>query len=249
MTENINLHLNILHRISFLMLRTFRRLQDILSGAFWKIFVLPVIYIGWKIWGVEGKKSKILDLRTEFLLPKLYWRLCKHLFSINSTLSGLKNRYNFYDLLLRWNPSIPLPTLRNKKTNYVLHVLGKENSERKGSFPLIDTIFVQHSSLSGSFKIINKKLDSNKEVVIECVWVSGEKTGESFEVDKLGGLNKEDQETPDIIYFPPAVIIWSIDTILSVGAIVTLGGIAYHLWGYFLDTNYYNSFIKNILGL
>lgn len=231
----LNLHLGIIQRITFVLLKISRRIQSWVSFLYWRILCNPLLWLGWKAWGEKNNQIRTINFYQEKKLSYTYGKILYSALKVNSWLNGLRNPYSSYEFLLTWNPSIPLIALKKVKTTYQIYQLGKESREQKGAYPLIDGSVISTSDVCGHFMITNKecKGESPERVDIECIWLSGEQKGQKFNIGHLGfSLEKKGQIIPDSIYFPPNAIIWIFEILLSISAVAVLIGVCVQVYKY-----------------
>ena len=239
--ENLKLHLGIVQRAAFAILKTARLFQSAISQVYWSIFVKTTLWVGWVICGRKrNKEVKIITLYQEKRISFLYGKLLGFIMKPNGWLNGLKHAYSSYDLLLGWNPSVPLIALKQVNVTYSLNILGEEYVEenRKGWRPVLDGASIGTSTVCGHFMITNKFIETGdiQKTVIECVWLTGEHKGQKFTMSEFGvSINNRKQNSPSSIYFPPRIIVWLFEVIISISAVAALVGAAMHVWPYILN--------------
>jgi hypothetical protein len=234
--EKIEIHLGILQRVIFSILKLARLFQYILSALYWNALGAPLAYIAWKVWGDTHNKLRRIHFYKKKKISHIYGLFfVKYIIGLNGWLNGLQSRYSSYDFLLKWNPSVPLIALRHKKATYSISRLDYEKEDEKGLYPVIDGASLGTSEVCGFFIIAHKYLpDQNPiKVSIDCIWLTGAHSGEKFTVNKYGILNNQKSGIhPDAIYFPPKIVVWVFEIIISMAVIVALLNIAYQVWHY-----------------
>jgi hypothetical protein len=194
--EKLELHLGVLQRVAFFILKACRFFQNSISMIYWFVVERIFVYSAWRILdGDTHEKLRRIRFFKKNPVAYAYGNFLKYLIIFNGWLNGLHGSYTSYDLLLRWNPSIPLIALKHKKATYSLYWLGHEYQNEKGVYPLIDMSSLGISDIYGHFIIVSKKLGHRNpsQVLIDCVWLTGEHQGEKFTIDN--GLYLTSDET------------------------------------------------------
>lgn len=235
----MELHLSIIQRVAFFLLRAIYVCQNILSKIFWFmtgkgiIFALAILI---------GKKTNVATVDIDLIGEK--WRFLLSAIiktiKINSYLSGLRNNVYSYEVLLRWTPSIPLIALQQKETKYRLYALGEAESflNNDGHHRVNYYHTFGGAEIQGYFKIVDKYLFQEtlqgavkSSVRMKCVWLSGKEVGRSFEVrivDNYGIFDAGGGQIPRQIYFPPRIAIWILEALISIGLTSLIIAAIYH---------------------
>lgn len=228
--DNIHLHLGFVQRVLFALLKLARQIQDLIAETYWKLFCVPLLFLAWKINGAKSREdgSRHIYCHKDKKVSFVFGFLIRWMLIFNQFLNGLRTKYSAYELLLTWNPKVPLIALQARKHAYTIHILDAEDPDNKGIYPVIDLVSISTSTVSGYFAIIEKRLDGENpsRVQIDCVWLTGDTKGQKFSINWLGNLtNPKRQTSPDSIYFPPYFIVWFFEMIISISAVITLVGL------------------------
>ena len=229
----MELHLNLLHRIIFFFLKASRIIQDILSQIFWKLIGVPLTYLASIVCPDGRRGEKYILFKEEKFHHKVLWKIYDAVMWLNHVLNGLRSRYISYQLLLQWNPNIPIIALKSVETTWTIERIGKKHKERNGH-PVLNLNWLGTSKKCGEFKIIDKRIKEvygEDEVVIDCIWLSGKDIGKKFPLTKHGSLEKDENKyIPDSIYVPPKIIYLIFDVIVSLSALTALIEFSIQAW-------------------
>lgn len=230
----MELHLGIFQRIIFALLKSLRCIQNFFSEVFWNSFGKILVFIAWKISGDEDHGYRRIIIKKSDKFRYFLGITIEKIMLLNGWLNGLKGHYSSYELLLRWNPRIPLIALKHNKTNYIMQRLGHERIGEPGIYPVENMSSFGTSDVYGHFMITDKKVIDGRPgtVAIDCIWLTGEKLGEKFTVDKFTFSQDRNQTLPDYIYFPPKLIVWLFEALILIGSATTFWSIIDHAWNY-----------------
>jgi hypothetical protein len=238
MDKSVSLHLNIIQRVAFFLLRTMLSFQRTLSIVFWFFTGKWTVYLLGKLIG-EKRDDGATEIEfspnekcSSFAKP-LAWTI-----NVNAYLSGIKHSFYSHEMLLKWTPSIPLIALTEEKANYDVKWLGEKRQENGEELQkILGWHSFGESKVQGYFKIIDKYFvqtdngSTSSPVHIACVWLSGEDAGKYFEINMPGysqrkGLTRV--RLPHHIYFPPKVMNWALDAVVSIGLTSIIVAAVYH---------------------
>ena len=132
-------------------------------------------------------------------------------------ISGISNR-SLYLKLLTWNHKIPLRGYKEDRTTFTIELLkdwGKNKSSRGWNATWIST-----NRFHGMFQIIDRDFsnEEKEEVVIQCLWTTGESAGKTFLIKPRIDLDVSGLIL-NAIYTPPRVFVVFIEITISAGAI------------------------------
>lgn len=245
--DNIKTNLGILQRVAFFLLRLISFLQiSILSQFIWYVISRPCLYLAWVFFGEKKENIRYIIFYNQKRPHRFFGKALKIILIICGKINGLSHRYSAYEMLLRWNPAIPLIALKHKKTTWSVRWLGKET--QAGWYNLEDDRYLSVLEKDGHFMII-KKATGNKTpgmVCIECVWLTGENRGKVFTISDHF-WKESDQPSPEIIYFPPKPVAIIFDCIVSLGAATLLIGSVIHGWSLLESSEIYKNYWQPIL--
>lgn len=223
---NVELHPKFLHIVAFSILRIAYLIQKAIGDIFWEIITIRYVNAAWKISGKKLKdKTKLIVFRRDIKFESIIGSLIRPIIIFNSSLYGLKTERKIFNFLISWNPSIPLISIKYVIFSYELRWLGEpETIEDIKLYPREAYANIGKSEKQGTFKIVQKIIDSNK-VIIECVWLSGNHIGEKFTI----GLDSKHTQghLPECIYFPPRIITFFLECIASITVVSVILGLTY----------------------
>lgn len=244
-SENYKTHLSILERGVFFVLKSARFIQNTFSLVYWHAIALPILWAVYIIFGDHKHGYRRITFRRENWTQFIVGKIVTGVLKVNQWLSGLRSPHEFYQMLLTWNPVIPLIALKLKKPDpkktFIFYWLGKESTEHKGLYDLENEIMLGTTEIAGAFRILKKASDKEeKNIQVLCAWVAGENAGDEFTVKQY----PFEKGTPDQIYFPPKVVIIAFDIILSLSAASIVIWVVSELWGDILKP-----YILKLLGI
>lgn len=198
-------------------------IQSILSTIFNIIFIKPVISLTKIFLGKNGRKDKHATLDLLKWHHNAVWKYLKIFFKVYEVIRGINSRFDLYSLLITWNPKIPLKGYIADKITLRMETLGDWDEE--GNARIFDAEWITTYKCHGSFRILdnelNKQNNSNDEVMLlKCLWTSGIDAGRTFLIGKLAILNTGGTPKPNVIYFPPKIVVIIAEAVISAGTIL-----------------------------
>jgi hypothetical protein len=242
--ETTKTHSGILQIIILGVLKFAYYFQFFINQLFW-FFYYPYLFTLWKILGENKDNIKTIKFFRKNKTQSFFGKILKYIFIFHGKLNGQRHGFFSYDFLLQWNPAFPLIALKHKKTTWRITWLGNES--QPGLYGLEADMPLTLSEKAGQFIIFQKYFSEEdpKKVIIECVWISGEHAGENFIIRKFD-FEKSREHRPDIIYFPPRVVVLGLETIVFLAAAGALFSVIYHVYGFFSQSEFYIKIIKQM---
>jgi len=211
--------------------------QSWLSNIHYFTFISPALWLAKKssvqghLFNTPDAPSPSVTLDCLTLKHRLLWKYLKIQFRINSMASGLRSKYKAYQLLLRWNPNVPIIALKEDRVNFSVQLLfGRTESGGRN----VDFCWLSSTKKSGTFQIVEKnssEANNQQSIDLKCVWLSGDNVGKIFTIKRnlaFKDLSKDDGF--DSIYYPPRWLIIALELTASATAILTLLRLTKEIW-------------------
>lgn len=230
---------SIIGTLTFSLMRACRQFQDFISDFFWFVSIKPVLFFARLVGrqridsnGTGEKKAVVITLDDFKHGHRILLSLLRRLFNISSHLNGVIPERVAYSKLLSWSKEIPIIAFQKQKTSLVFEILQDKNPN--GSRKL-DLMWVSTHEVEGSFRIISKETrsDQQNEIIIKCLWISGNEQGKIFEIDRnfpIGSYIRREHVPITAIYYPPRFLIVLMEAFISAGIILVFIQITHEGW-------------------
>lgn len=211
--EKIEIQNSFVGNFLYSFLWTAGRFQEFLARIFEWIFITPAISLAKAIGEKRPNSQKenpgqttmvVLDcLKPSHSLLKSY--ILKAFFVL-PRLNGIVAREGMHGRLLKWNEQIPILGFEERNIAVAFTLLYGEAEQRPGRY--CDLLSLTTHERCGVFRILSKEIvkgrDDSQEVSIRCVWMSGNRVGQIFDVRRYPDFRSEVSKfQPSSIYYPP----------------------------------------------
>lgn len=209
----------------FRVLKTLKVIQSLFSFIVWNPFINFFLWVVRKTQKIAPKDNvKRFHIYSEDR-HKLLWKLISPLLALDRVLGCLFNRYTMYERLLSWRSSIPIAAY-SIDYKYIYYVLGKEFEDKPNNYSIKSEMGIGPTKNAGSIKIIGRSTSRNGELVIECIWLTGENAGRKFKIYKYNIADIGDEDSikcvPSYLYMPNNIIIVALELLIAGGGVVWL---------------------------